>query len=546
MEKRKKQKRKIKNRLILSGDTEDNSKGKIFFAVFYDGDKYFVFKNKKDIKLYFDTLSVCEIWFTNLEYDISNLFENPIKEVKLFMGKRIYKAQYKNIIFKDTLNHFPASVEKLGKIVGLKKLKANFRSLKYCKRDTEIVFEFVKKLKEIYSQIGIKEEKLTIGSTMLNFWYKKFFPEFNYFPMKTEVLKSWKQAYYGGRVEASYIGKIKGYIQYIDVNSMYPSVMIDNNFPYPYNYIEKINLGYEGVSYVKVKSDLIFPVLPFRRKDGKVIFPNGVFSGWFNNCELNFAVSKGVKIIKKYKGFYFPYVVSPFEKYIKFFYNKRKKTVDEFYKKFYKLCMNCLYGKFGQYNDGKKLISEEKFESKLLNGKLPFNIKHKKVSNVVFYEAKKYYPLHSNIIWASYVTSFARMKLYNLIEKLSKTHKILYYDTDGVFILGDKKIKSSKKLGEFKLENVFSEMEIKGCKFYKTIINNIVAYTVKGVPYINMKGFFEMGNVSYKKPMKIKEGLRRGIKSNVWVKMKKTKNSEYDKGKVLKNGDVIPFKIKKP
>jgi hypothetical protein len=54
-------------------------------------------------------------------------------------------------------------------------------------------------------------------------------------------------------------------------------------------------------AFAGVPENTPYPVLP-KRKDGKVIFPTGTFSGMWFSEEIKFAVSKGAKVLSAHWG----------------------------------------------------------------------------------------------------------------------------------------------------------------------------------------------------------------------------------------------------
>ena len=520
---------------IYAIDTEDDSKGNVLLVNIYDGRVHHTFTELEPARKYLAGLDgIC--WAVNLEYDLINVFWGMLSELRLSYGKaRIIKAVYNKLTFYDTLNHWKMSVNNMGEYLRLPKLKFNPHSVKYCQRDTEIAYKFVALMSENYKRLGI-EPRSTISLTSFNLW--KSMSRFKLKKIPDTKLLKFKQAYYGGRVECFYIGKQHGNIKYVDINSMYPFVMLDD-YPSPYKIIQRYDIESEGISHIRVRSRLKLPVLPYRRKDNKIIFPNGVFSGYWANNEIRFAVSKGVKIIKVYDKdcFIFPLICRPFNDYIKRLYAERLNVKDELMKYTYKIFMNSLYGKFAQGNERSIIESVERFKKRKEYGRFKIFENDKLVLHSVIDK----YPVHTNFVFSLYTTAKARIILYELIDKIQKSKgTVLYCDTDSVIYKDGIDLEFDTKLGGVKLEGDFKDIEIKTCKFYK--LDKSVK--IKGIPKLYQEMFFDKEAVTYKKPLKLKEAIRRDLRPNIWIDFTKVKVFNYDKGVILKGGFVEPFILK--
>lgn len=522
-------------------DTEDNSAGGIYWINFYNGKDHFSFKTRSDAVKFLGTIKG-KIFAVNLEYDIGNIFGDDLTKVKLlFNTSRLLYAQYRRCYFYDTLNHWKLSVADMGILLDFEKLPFNPKNLDYCRRDCEVTYLFTAKMLKIYDSEGMKF-RCTLPSTVFWWWKEKF-----YSLPKTSFPKNYideiRQAYFGGRTESFFIGKYYGAIKYIDVNSMYPYVMI-GEFPDPYTYIKTKDpdLSSYGLTYADVTSALPVPVLPYRRKDGRLMFPNGSFSGLWSNIELDYFRSIGGTIRKIHYGYKYPISCDPFTSFVDEVYTKRMNAKDEFQKYTYKLSMNSLYGKFGQGNDEVIVETVDLFK-KRKSKDIPDTWKI--YNGLVIYTKKGEYPIHSNFLWSIYVTAKARILLHKkIIELKEKGNIVLYCDTDSIIFSGSiSGIHLSKNIGDFKLEGEYTSFNCKQAKVYSLSGSGEDYVRVKGVPAKHRKSFFETGKATYKKPLRIRESLRRNLAPNLWLDHSKVMVSIYDKGIIKKDGFVIPHKI---
>lgn len=537
-------KKQISIRNIWALDTEDDSKGNVLLIGLYDGKNYYHFKDQIKAILFIENLpakKTIHFYCCNLAYDLVNLFDGFFYMLEVvYNGSYIVyaKLKNKNIFFADTLNHCKISVAEMGKLVGLKKLKFDRQNLKYNKRDCEIVYKFMERVQSNYQSLNC-ECKLTMPASALDCFRR------NYLNSKIKkpddkIIELLRKAYYGGRCEIFRLNKIKGKIFHYDINSLYPFVMSSNRYPNPnyfkyYNGDHNFDLDIFGVANADVFCpQMNIPILPYKTKFGKLIFPTGEFSGTWSLIELKRAVENGYEIKRINWHIQYPYSDNYFKNFVSDLYSVRMNSKTSIDKLMYKIFMNSLYGKFAQNNITYELIPLEKSDGTEVHI----------LDDMVFHKFIGEYPNHANIIWSVYTTSYARLLLYNYLKLVDEKADLLYCDTDCVIYRGKKSlIRHSKKLGGMKLEGEFSTAEFKLPKFYMMKNKTHECYVAKGVPHFLSKDFFEFGSVEYDRPTKLRESLRRGIKANVWIKTKRKNIQVYDKRQFFDDGSTSPLTI---
>lgn len=565
-------------------DTEDDSKGNPTILNFFDGKEHTTF-HWKDIKKPKITLRERTrllqkrgleflvsienyrntFWSVNLGYDLNNLFGEHLYLPQMsYVGSRIISAKIPDTGFQffDTLNHWKMGVKAMGDRIGLPKLETDdFDNVEYCRRDTEICWKFVDSMKGTYEQIDCKL-KATIGSTSLRFFESEFNEERFERVFKREEMDFLKSGYYGGRTEIFFNKPVEGRIFYFDFNSLYPAVscekfpVLDRNRA---KFTTELNLAYEGAAEITFESpSLEIPYLPFRNPEtGGLLFPTGRFTGVYTYFEIREALKLGYRIIKIGKCFELSAgTFYPFRDFMLGLYERRntaKETNDEMMSDGFKLLMNNLYGKWAQGNEFEELKPHggDVREGDIVFGPLKYN---KTIGE---------YPSHSNMIWGMYTTAYARHKLYQpLNQVVANGGLLLYCDTDSIIFENEDPIfKDSKKMGELKSEGIFKYAHFKLPKLYHlTPTDGRDFYKAKGIPKRQkIKGvdvdlqklFFEEGKVKFRKPLKLRETLRRNLspkrkvklKPNFWLETEKVSNKVYDKRKVLKTGHTEPLKM---
>ena len=156
--------------------------------------------------------------------------------------------------------------------------------------------------------------------------------------------------------------------------------------------------------------------------------------------------------------------------------------------------LNSLWGKFAQNENNTKVEFLSEYDA-LLNLANDKNIELTSVDFVnedvtrVTYKKKEEINVSlktGNVIVASFVTAYARLELFNLIDKLQK--KVLYFDTDSVIYLcceGEIPIKTGSYLGELTNELNIDEWITHFCSTgpksysYITNLNNEIIH-IKG------------------------------------------------------------------
>ena len=331
-----------------------------------------------------------------------------------------------------------------------------------------------------------------------------------------------RDAFYGGRINATkllYNFKDNECGGYVDFCSLYPIVQYYPKCPigHPTKIFnpEKDDKSWYDLIKCKVvpPEGLYHPVLPQRIKVDsyeKLVFTlckacaetrnqnkckhssnERSFIGTWTTDEVNKALEKGYKVIRTYEVWHFDKstddlfkgCISRFMK-IKLesskydfktkeeeanFKLKIKKNLDIDVEKFEfnaglrsmsKLCLNSLWGKFGQRSNMSqtKYVTEvSEFYEILLDDKLDntnfqfinddmvqmtYNFKDQFVDN----------SKNTNVYIACFTTSYARLMLYNKLDYLKE--KVLYFDTDSIIYADDgtKNVKTGDMLGDMTAE----------------------------------------------------------------------------------------------
>jgi len=468
------------------------------------------------------------------------------------------KGNHRSFAFIDTTNYFKTSLEELGKVLGLPKLKIDFDKCTmeeletYCQRDVDILEKLVMELISFIKLNNLGGFAVSSASLSFNIFRHRFMKHEIFIHRHPKALELETLSYRGGRNEAFRLGRLEGEKFYmLDVSSMYPFVMLNNYYPVKLIRVEE-NPSLRGLLdaltkflvIADVEVEIWKPCIAVKRD--KLIFPIGRFRCVLTTPELLMVLQEGeIKQVYSYAIYEYAKI---FEDYVRFFYELKEKYQREGnrpFREFSKLLMNSLYGKFGQRV--RKIVKigegfEEDNHIELLidarNGTRSVLIY---LNGELFVVDKADYSEHSFPAIASFVTAYARCYLTRLIDKAG-WENVIYCDTDSLLVTtaGYEKLKRLIRDGEIgllKLEGVYDFVEIIGCKHYRL-----------GEEVIKLKGVrkdaVKVSDNLYLQPqfLKTKTLLRKALDGAVCEKIvEKNLRLVYDKRRVLENGLTEPF-----
>lgn len=491
---------------------------------------------------------------TNMGYECKFVFEEGLR----FISK--WQKSDRRIMILDNSNWFPGKLEKWGELLDLPKMampafeENNETWFKYCYRDTEILYKLQLWLINFIVKNNLGNWKYTLASLAFNSYRHRFMHHPIYIPDETRETFLARNSYRGGRTECFYSGFAKkGPFFKLDINSMYPAMMLEKEFPtsvegYTNNItITQLHKGLEKFCAIgRFTVNVNEPYFPYKIND-KTCYPVGIFDCFLSTPEIELALENNW-IIKIHEIAWYR-KRNIFKQFVEYFYNQRmkyKQSGDDLRSYMFKIILNSLYGKFGQRGFDDRIIGQAE------PGTVPTSYYYDKITgkrgmirqigtNVI--ESIKDGEGHNAFVAiASHVTAYARVYLYSLITQANRNN-VYYCDTDSVIVNRDgfnrlHTMINSEQIGKLKIEGESEAIEIIAPKHYQFGEE----WKIKGVS----KSAKQLGAFTYEQEIwpkfnKILGHSGEGYFNYTIVKQLKARVSS---GTVLPDGRVIPYLIK--
>jgi len=343
--------------------------------------------------------------------------------------------------------------------------------------------------------------------------YKQVFLEEELFNSPASQIPKEQSSYKGGRTEA-FIKLFRSnerfrYLNYIDINSSYPFAM---TMIMPKTFLRCVKMDEEKRDNFTdhwlylAKSKYIgnherpIPNLLIRKNDCIIAVAETDYA-YHWGCELNEAVKNEFEIkiieVNMYEG------ATLFKTFAEYMYGQRlqyKKT-NKAKAEFLKLCMNSLYGKFGQ----KKMVNVDICTSKLDMLRIFGNKDFKVVDWDILSDDRvvlKYnkpeddFAIGTLVRFSSCIAAYARCNLSKMMRSLGWEH-VYYCDTDSIFtdVEPPAELVSQTELGKWKKETdeegnilkiVSASFLAPKCYNYRTDLGKI-CMKAKGQPATELK-----------------------------------------------------------
>lgn len=294
----------------------------------------------------------------------------------------------------------------------------------YCKNDAYITKQSIIKFWKIIVDNGLHNNNkiLTAAKLSIENYFKKNLIIKKKIKIKYDRLI--RRGYFGGRTEVFGNPEDDEILLHYDWSGMYAQCMCEKILGGEIIESELIHdIKHPGFYYIHFSQNMEIPILPIKL-NGKLVFANGEFKGWYWFEEIALAIELGVKIISVEKTVgaqYFDYFLKDFVET-----NNKIRTISPLHKQIGKNNNNTFYGRLG--------MNPDRYEEEIISSIDQKNNYEKIIEiNGVFLGYKRTEKSVANVIVAAAITAKARIKLYKGILEVTKNNgRLIYTDTDSI------------------------------------------------------------------------------------------------------------------
>jgi hypothetical protein len=465
----------------------------------------------------------------------------------------------RTIVMLDTLNWWRTSLASLGDSIGIPKLKmpSGRASVKrwdvYCRNDVEIIRQALHKWWGFLARYDLGGFAQTLAGQAFRSYRHRFMDHKILIDSNPKALRLSRDSYMGGRTEAFHLGRIKGPVYCLDVNSMYPYVMQSREYPTVLRLYTRTATKADLRRWLSSKCVVAKCRLDAREpcyavvRDGKLLFPVGRFEALLTTPDLFRALQSGelkecleVAVYDK---------APIFTRFVDELYNLRldaQRQGNPVDSHLVKILMNSLYGKFGQRGgvwqktgDTPDLSVKTWVDYDLESGE---TTTMRQLAGIVQRKETDGESYSSHPAIAAHVTAYARAYLWSMIVRAGRGN-VVYCDTDSVWtnVAGYRRLLArvhKTELGALKLEHSYRWVLIHGVKDYETPDG----IKCKGV---SPSARWTQRNAVEQEQWSSLSGLVRGesLAAPRTTRVRKVLSRRYTKGTVSPDGSVSPIRL---
>lgn len=398
-----------------------------------------------------------------------------------------FRGRNRTLRLIDTLNYFAGSLASIGESIGIPKMPMpELQSTKrvwdtYCKRDVGVIRAAILGFRSLVEEEQLGNFQMTLASQAMCAYRHRFMDKQILIHDDAEVCQLEREGYYGGRSECFFLGSVNEPVYYLDINSMYPSIMAACSVPTKLIKsrrrmdIETLQEWLETHAVMAtVDIDTDTPLYP-TRFNHRLVFPVGRFTTTLATPELREALERGHILSIGEVAIYEQAIL--FSSFVNTLYKLRqtyKRDGNTTYSYMVKILMNSLYGKFGQngskwYDVG---ITDNPFDGVQLLQETPQSEIHKYRCRLGMLQEYRRDGESDNSFpaIAATITSYARLLLWKLIEQAGREN-VYYTDTDSLICNARgynnlSHVLDSNTLGKLKVEDTADSAIFYGAKDY--------------------------------------------------------------------------------
>jgi DNA polymerase type B, organellar and viral len=366
-------------------------------------------------------------------------------------GGKGFDGPSRTLLWIDLGNFFPIPLRELASWLGMAKWSMPDMDApdedwyRYCEQDVRIELAALKEWLAFCDENDLGYFAPTIAGQAFNAFRHRFMEHEIYVHVHPDVQAIEAASYFGGRCQELFRGRApKRKYAHVDVNSMYASVMAENEFPVKqvghYGPMTPTQLAalltrFHAIARVRVETDV--PAFPLRRQP-RTLYPIGSFVTTLPTPELSLALEYGylrdVEEVVTYEH------APVFRSYVAHFWNHRleaKMRGDTWAAKNDKGFLTSLYGKFGQRIFTSELVATDVDRRDEIWAEYDADdrtwYEYRSLAGRVERRVREVYGRDTLIAIPAHVTSYARVKLWRLMVEAGLDN-VLYVDTDSLIV----------------------------------------------------------------------------------------------------------------
>ena len=459
----------------------------------------------------------------------------------------------------DTLNWWRVPLKSLGESLSLPKLEMPSRRAgraawdRYARRDVEIIHAALHAWWVFLARYDLGGFAPTLASQAFRAFRHRFLSHPILIDDHTEALDLARRSLHGGRVECFRIGRVRGPVYHLDVNSMYPYVMHEHQFPTVLRLCARRVTIKECQTWLEtmcVTADCSLrteePCYP-SWIDNRLCFPVGCFRAVLSTPELRHAIAHGHLVAIHQAAVYERAPI--FHRFIAEVYALRQEAAargDEVNRYLLKILMNSLYGKFAQRGTTWETVGEAEDDDARVWTEIDADtgeITHfRQFAGQQQRRSRATEAFDSHPAIAAHVTAEARMHLWTLATRAGFAN-VYYCDTDSLMLNKDgaRRLEpwiDPSRLGYLKLEARYPRLTLYGPKDYIAGSHRVV----KGVRLTAQ--WIDDNTVVQERWSRLIGMIRSGrLDAPTTHQQQKVLQRTYQKGTVLPSGQVLPLRV---
>jgi hypothetical protein len=367
---------------------------------------------------------------------------------------RLWRRDGQQLMLLDSFQWLSKSLAAIGEEIGhakgtMPKAEATDSDwAEYCERDCQVLLRAMERLWEFLTDLRMPDFCPTPASQSMMLYKMRYEKKRITRPENLDVFKLDRLAYYGGQVEAFFIGIHERMTYQVDVTSLYPFVMMDNPYPCAVEEVcddptpkEPGNSFDPRVTTAEVYLDSNQWPYPVRGSD-ETLWCRGKVRCVLCGPELERAWNMGHI---KFVGRYVRYLMDDlFSDYVSWLWDKRdsaRRSGDKFTSDLCKILLNSLHGKFGQrtgdwHHHGREQPHNMYGTGKMIGDGIESDTDYRIMAGHMYSRCRDEEDKRGFVPIAAWCASYARCFMHDARNCAGEDH-CLYQATDSLLIDGE-------------------------------------------------------------------------------------------------------------